>query len=127
MSGSGDQIAPDTRAMQLFRELIRAHKADLMPAAHWGDGACGAYLVAMREEFGLFPAAAEKPKKQKIGAELQRRVHERYAYRCVVCGSHTDLTCDHIIPESAGGETTEANLQTMCRSCNCRKGTKGVV
>lgn len=67
---------------------------------------------------------AGKPKKAKIGRDLARRVYERDAYRCVDCGSYLDLTCDHIKPESLGGPTTFENLQTMCRSCNCRKGAR---
>lgn len=64
-----------------------------------------------------------KYKKDRIDAMLQRRVHERYAYRCVTCASFFDLTCDHIVPESKGGATEFKNLQTMCRPCNSRKGT----
>ena len=30
----------------------------------------------------------------------------------------------HIIPWSLGGEDTMENLQTMCRSCNSRKGNR---
>ncbi len=64
------------------------------------------------------------PKKAKIPASLRRAVYERDEYRCVTCRSHIDLTLDHIYPESLGGETTEANLQTMCRPCNLRKGVQ---
>lgn len=63
-------------------------------------------------------------KKKTIPAKLKVQVHERYGYKCVNCGTHKDLTCDHIIPESKGGETTLNNLQTMCRSCNSSKGVK---
>lgn len=62
--------------------------------------------------------------KAKISRSLSKRVFERDAYRCVTCGGHHDLTCDHIIPESKGGPTEFDNLQTMCRPCNSRKGVK---
>lgn len=65
---------------------------------------------------------ADPPKKVKIPRSMAKAVFERDAYRCVTCGSHIDLTCDHVIPESKGGPATLDNLQTMCRSCNCRKG-----
>lgn len=67
-------------------------------------------------------APAPKYKKATIDAVLQRRVHERFRYRCVTCGTYLDLTCDHIVPESKGGLTVFENLQTMCRSCNSKKG-----
>lgn len=71
-----------------------------------------------------FRRPAFVPKKEKIGYSLRRAVFERDAYRCVTCGDHRDLTCDHIHPESKGGETSLDNLQTMCRSCNSRKGAR---
>jgi 5-methylcytosine-specific restriction endonuclease McrA len=66
----------------------------------------------------------ETSQKKKISGALSKAVFERDAYRCVRCTSHIDLTCDHIKPESKGGETTLENLQTMCRPCNSSKGTK---
>lgn len=65
-----------------------------------------------------------KYKKKAIPAKLKVKVHEKHEYKCVSCGTHKDLTCDHIIPESKGGETVLDNLQTMCRSCNSSKGAK---
>lgn len=63
-------------------------------------------------------------KKAKIAGTLRKRVFERDAYRCVSCGTHIDLSCDHIVPESKGGPTTLSNLQTMCLPCNMRKGAR---
>lgn len=68
------------------------------------------------------PSAAQS--KRKISPRLSRAVMERDAYRCVTCGTHVDLTCDHIIPESRGGPTSINNLQTMCRPCNLAKGAR---
>lgn len=62
-------------------------------------------------------------RKAPISRSLARAVMERDAYRCRWCGTHLDLTCDHVVPESLGGPTTLDNLQTLCRSCNSRKGT----
>ena len=63
-------------------------------------------------------------KKATISAFLCRNVMERDKYRCVTCGTHLDLTCDHVLAESRGGETTLDNLQTMCRHCNSKKGAR---
>jgi hypothetical protein len=64
------------------------------------------------------------PKKEPIRQVLRTQVYERDAYRCVACGGYERLTCDHITPESRGGATTFENLQTMCHSCNSRKGAR---
>lgn len=42
--------------------------------------------------------------------------------QCVWCGAAKDLTVDHIVPKAAGGGDEETNLQTLCRTCNSRKG-----
>ena len=65
-----------------------------------------------------------RDKKAAIPAKLRTEVLERDRYRCVTCGTHKDLCCDHIFPESLGGKTEEGNLQTLCRSCNSAKGVK---
>jgi 5-methylcytosine-specific restriction enzyme A len=57
---------------------------------------------------------------------LRWRIFDRDGYRCRHCGASgadTDLTIDHIQPVSRGGTNAESNLQTLCRSCNSRKGT----
>lgn len=80
--------------------------------------------------YGEYIRRDNKPKirngyaKKKIPANLRAQVHEKHEYKCVTCGTQKDLTCDHIKPESLGGETVLDNLQTMCKSCNSSKGTK---
>jgi 5-methylcytosine-specific restriction endonuclease McrA len=46
---------------------------------------------------------------------------------CQYCGrvfAPQDLTLDHIIPRSRGGDSAWDNLVTCCRSCNNRKGDR---
>ena len=45
-------------------------------------------------------------------------------YRCVCCGDGCDLTVDHIIPVSLGGNSYISNIQPMCLSCNSSKQIK---
>lgn len=62
--------------------------------------------------------------KKTISQALRKFVFERDAYRCVYCGDWHDLTVDHIYPEALGGTLDPDNLQTLCRPCNSKKGTR---
>jgi hypothetical protein len=39
----------------------------------------------------------------------------------VWCNKDENIEYDHIVPVSKGGESTESNLQLLCRSCNRKK------
>lgn len=44
---------------------------------------------------------------------------------CQYCGKRSrDLTLDHILPRSRGGQSTWENLVASCRSCNGKKGNR---
>ena len=45
-------------------------------------------------------------------------------YECQYCGSRSNLTIDHVIPSSRGGEWRYDNLVTACSKCNTKKGSK---
>jgi 5-methylcytosine-specific restriction endonuclease McrA len=47
--------------------------------------------------------------------------------QCQYCGvteSPRDMTIDHVIPRSRGGENTWTNLATCCKRCNQKKGSR---
>lgn len=46
----------------------------------------------------------------------------RDRFTCQYCGTHEDLTFDHVIPRSKGGQTTWDNVVAACAPCNLRKG-----
>lgn len=105
--------------------------------------ACGSFYDApyepsepgsfLNDAFGICPACVpsyQPPRrepvyeKQRIAPALRKAVFERDAYRCRQCGGWDNLSADHVTPESKGGPTTLENLQTLCRVCNSRKGTR---
>lgn len=90
----------------------------------------GSYAISVIEHYlaiesaRRFPPQPSLSTKKTIHGSLRTKVYERDAYRCVSCGGHEKLSCDHVIPESKGGPTTYENLQTMCLPCNMRKGNR---
>ncbi len=48
----------------------------------------------------------------------------RDRFMCQYCGSTEDLTFDHLIPRSRGGQTTWDNVVAACSPCNLKKGGK---
>lgn len=66
----------------------------------------------------------ERYRKQPIPDELRWAVWERDNFTCQHCGSRQFLSVDHIFAESRGGTMTLDNLQTLCKTCNSRKGAR---
>jgi hypothetical protein len=55
---------------------------------------------------------------------LREMIFERDGRKCLKCGGTEFLSVDHIVPVFRGGTNEPSNLQTLCISCNCKKGTK---
>ena len=57
----------------------------------------------------------------------RRTVLARDHYTCQYCGKQPgkgNLTLDHVLPRSRGGETTWENVVAACGPCNRRKGDR---
>jgi len=53
------------------------------------------------------------------------RIFRRDGFRCVYCGGVFDvdlLTLDHVEPRVKGGDRSDGNIVTSCRTCNAEKG-----
>jgi len=69
--------------------------------------------------------------RESIPAETRKQIFLRDSYTCVLCGligegtTHTEkikgFEIDHIKPNAAGGNSSEQNLQVLCRKCNNAK------
>lgn len=57
--------------------------------------------------------------------KIQRaRIFDRDGHICTTCGSENNLSIDHVLPVSMGGDSSDNNLQTLCFSCNSSKSNK---
>lgn len=55
----------------------------------------------------------------------RQNIYARDGFQCQYCGIKLppkDLTCDHVVPRSRGGQTVWSNIVSCCRSCNRKKG-----
>src|SRR5664280_2862699 len=54
----------------------------------------------------------------------RRAVFARDDWTCQYCGSRSNLTVDHVIPRSKGGNSSWENIVASCAPCNRRKGDR---
>ncbi len=52
----------------------------------------------------------------------RQNVFKRDQFECQYCGVTKDLTLDHVMPKSRGGQSHWTNLVTACKKCNSVKG-----
>lgn len=66
-----------------------------------------------------------QPKQRVPFSRINILVRDKFS--CQYCGTKLtldDLTFDHVIPRSKGGQTNFANIVSACVSCNARKANK---
>lgn len=61
-----------------------------------------------------------------VPQKTRKRVFARDKNTCLCCGTKENITIDHIRPRSQGGGHSLSNLQTLCLSCNSKKGTQTI-
>lgn len=55
----------------------------------------------------------------------KKNVIIRDGFKCAYCGLESkNLTIDHILPKSRGGESSFENTVASCKPCNAKKGNK---
>ncbi len=104
--------------------LLLKEKAELIEAAE-------AYLRAERRSLRV-PLVIRLVCYVRIPLHMslplsRRTVIARDRYTCQYCGlqlSRSELTLDHVLPRSRGGETAWENVVAACRPCNQRKGNR---
>ena len=65
-----------------------------------------------------FIKPSEKPNFTRFNVFLRDK------FPCQYCGDRKNLTFDHLLPKSKGGQTDWENVVTACSTCNVQKGGK---
>jgi 5-methylcytosine-specific restriction endonuclease McrA len=67
-------------------------------------------------------------RRRREASSMKRlRIYMRDKFRCQYCGDKKpagELTLDHILPRSRGGDNSPVNVVTACVACNNRKGDR---
>lgn len=74
-------------------------------------------VISLKE----YVPSARKPAFTRFNVFLRDR------FQCQYCNGRfptAELTFDHVIPRSRGGNTTWGNIVTACTGCNLRKGNR---
>jgi len=89
-------------------------------------------LRSAREEFPVPSVIRRRTyinvRRRREAAGMKRlRIYMRDKFRCQYCGKKkiaTELTLDHILPRSRGGDNSPLNIVSACIACNGRKGNR---
>ena len=88
----------------------------------------GAYIAFPAESFYRYQGIDDMLLMRQEWAAMRRNVaplvFQRDGYQCRQCFSAERLTVDHITAIANGGTNEPDNLQTLCQSCNSRKGAR---
>ncbi|HVP02869.1 MAG TPA: HNH endonuclease [Solirubrobacteraceae bacterium] len=102
--------------------LLLKEKAELVERASW----------ELRSEHTHMPrpvvirlmAYVNVPRDTHQRKITRRAVFARDGWTCQYCGTRSNLTVDHVIPRSKGGDSSWENIVASCAPCNRRKGDR---
>ena len=100
--------------------LLLKEKAELIEHAEWQLHSATATLdrpVVIR-----LVAYVRVPRDTHRRKITRRAVFARDDWTCQYCGARSNLTVDHVIPRSKGGNSSWENIVASCAPCNRRKG-----
>lgn len=69
----------------------------------------------------MFPKIKRKILGKQEWHDLTILVYERDKWTCRICGCKRNLTPDHIVKRSQGGDDAMENIWTLCADCHRRK------
>ena len=69
----------------------------------------------------------ERRKPDALNNKQWEKTLEFFDYSCVYCGSDGEITYDHFIPFSKGGDFSNRNILPCCKKCNSSKNNKNFI
>ena len=118
---NGDYTALSLCSVQKAFVLLYLQKADLIAPSPHG------VLRTVTKEYAR-PSIIRLHRYVRVpykGITLSRHnVLRRDNFECQYCGSTRNLTLDHLVPRSRGGDSGWTNLVTACARCNHAKGDR---
>jgi 5-methylcytosine-specific restriction endonuclease McrA len=89
----------------------------------WQDSEIYVISYHLEEHYGI---PLETPRKKNPSKKLRKQIIKLYNNKCFACDltGQRNLNIDHLIPQSAGGDSAFRNLQPLCESCSNLKGNK---
>lgn len=70
------------------------------------------------------PGASNSIVATNVTRAQRQRIFERDGFKCRKCNTMDQLSIDHIVAVANGGDSSDANLQVLCYSCNFEKRAK---
>lgn len=125
-----ETIRKEEEALELIPLIVKDHGHLLKYIWKYGNGEGGDLFRQIKDQMVLQGFICEtktiikRYEKKRIHHMIREDVLVRDGYKCVSCNSNRSLTVDHIYPEVLGGTLDLSNLQTLCKSCNSKKGSK---
>jgi 5-methylcytosine-specific restriction endonuclease McrA len=104
-----------------WQDAIKAVFLDRVNIVEYYDKAVRSPGIEIRLPSVLSLRTFVKPARHPAFTRFNVFLRDRFT--CQYCGSRDDLTFDHLIPRSRGGQTTWDNVVTACSPCNLRKGS----
>lgn len=109
----GWAIVPDKVAFSLMPQWLKSKECITSPIGIFTD-------IEITSQSTRDRSAGDRSAR---GAK-RNYIIQRDKKMCVWCGDTEQLTMQHVIPYSRGGESTTRNLVTLCNKCNQDLGTE---
>ena len=104
------------------RMLVAMDKAEIVET-YYGQSIRSASMTMEKPAVARLTTPFKKPKRPIKFSRTN--IYTRDQYCCAYCGKQfpgEELTYDHVVPKTYGGQTTWENIITSCSACNTLKG-----